>query len=82
MMYAERGVGQGSLTCADGMLYTLSEHRKVGLVKPTPTGHALVSQFEIPEGGKGPTWAHPIVCGGRLYIRHGDRLYAYDVRTN
>ena len=80
-MYAERGVGEGSLTSADGMLYTVSENRKVGLVKPTPAGHELLSQFKIPEGGEGPTWAHPVVCGGRLYLRHGDRLYAYDVRA-
>lgn len=32
------------------------------------------------QGPEGPTWAHPVVCGGRLYIRHGDNLYAYDVR--
>jgi outer membrane protein assembly factor BamB len=80
LMYAERGVGEGSLTYADGMLYVFSEQGKVGLVKPTPTGHELISQFKIPEGGEGPTWAHPVVCGGRLYLRHGDRLYAYDVR--
>jgi outer membrane protein assembly factor BamB len=80
-MYAERGVGEGSLCCADGMLYTMNERRKVGLVRPTPTGYALVSQFTLPEGGEGPTWAHPVVCNGRLYLRHGDRLYAYDVRA-
>jgi outer membrane protein assembly factor BamB len=81
VMYAQRGVGQGSLACADGMLYTLSEHRTIGLVKPTPAGHQVVSQFKIPEGGEGPTWAHPVVCGGRLYVRHGDRLYAYDAQA-
>lgn len=82
LMYAEPGVGEGSLTCAEGMLYTLSEKRNVGLVKATPAGHEVVSQFAIPEGGAGATWAHPVVCGGRLYIRHGDRLYAYDVRAD
>ena len=81
MMYAERGVGAGSLACADGMLYTLSERRKLGLVKPTPAGHQVISQFKIPQGGAGPTWAHPVVCGGRLYVRHGDHLYVYDVRA-
>jgi len=81
LIYAERGVGQGALVFADGMLYTLSERRTVGLVEATPTGHVVVSQFKIPEGGEGPTWAHPVVCGGRLYIRHADHLYAYDVRT-
>ena len=82
LMYAEPGVGEGSLTCAEGMLYTLSEKRNVGLVKATPAGHEVVSQFAIPEGGAGATWAHPVVCGGRLYIRHGDRLYAYDARAD
>lgn len=80
-MYAEKGIGEGSLTCAGGMLYTMSERRKVALVKPTPTGYQLVSQFQIPEGGQGLSWAHPVVCGGRLYIRHADQLYAYDVRA-
>lgn len=77
--WAERGVGEGAVTCADGLLYTVSEQRKVGLVKPNPTGLDLISQFQIPTGGQGPTWAHPVVCGGRLYLRHGDRLYAYSV---
>jgi outer membrane protein assembly factor BamB len=81
MMWADRGVGEGSSTLADGMLYTLNERRTVGLVRPTPTGYELVSQFKLPEGGDGPTWAHPVVCGGRLYLRHGDRLYAYGVRA-
>lgn len=80
-MYAERGLGQGSLTYADGMLYILGERGKVGLVRPTPAGYELTSTFKIPEGGDGPVWAHPVVCGGRLYIRHGEFLYAYDVRS-
>ena len=81
MKYAEKGVGKGSVTCADGLLYTMSENREVGLVRPDPAGHEVLSRFELPEGGEGPTWAHPVVCGGRLYLRHGDFLYAYDVRA-
>lgn len=79
MMYAERGVGRGSLTYADGMLYVLSDKGTAALVKASPTGHEVISSFEIPPGGEGPAWAHPVVCGGRLYLRHGDRLFAYDV---
>ena len=81
LRYAERGVGKGSLTYADGMLYTYSENRSVGLVPAVPDGHDVVSQFRTPSGPEGPTWAHPVVCGGRLYLRHGDRLYAYDVQS-
>ena len=81
MSHAEKGVGPGSLVCVEGMLYTLSERRTMGLVKATPTGHVVVSQFKIPQGGEGPAWAHPVVCGGRLYLRHDDQLFAYDVQA-
>jgi hypothetical protein len=27
-----------------------------------------------------PTWAHPIIAGGRLYIRDQDTVYAYRVK--
>jgi len=81
-MYAERGVGKGSLTAAEGMLYVLSEKHRVGLVPATPERHEVVSQFRLPEGGEGNSWAHPVVCGGRLYLRHGDFLYAYDVKQH
>jgi outer membrane protein assembly factor BamB len=79
--YVDRGVGKGSLTFAAGLLYTLSRERVVGLVRPSPKGHELISSFKIPKGGKGPSWAHPVVCGGRMYIRHGNFLYAYGVRA-
>ncbi len=75
--YMDKCVGKVSLTYADGMLYALSINGVMGLVRPTPVGHELVSSFEIPKGGKGNSWAHPVVCGGRLYIRHGEFLYAY-----
>jgi len=81
-MYNEPGVGKGSLTYADGMFYTLGERFRMGLVRATPEGHEMVSEFRLPSGGEGPSWAHPVVCGGRLYIRHDDFLYAYDVRAN
>jgi len=69
-----------SLTYADGMLYALSIDGVMGLVQPTPIGHKLVSYFKIPKGGKGKSWAHPVVCGCRLYIRHGEFLYAYSLK--
>jgi outer membrane protein assembly factor BamB len=78
--YMDKCVGKVSLTYADGMLYALSIDGVMGLVKPTPNGLELVSSFEIPKGGKGNSWAHPVVCGGKLYIRHGEFLYAYSLR--
>jgi outer membrane protein assembly factor BamB len=79
--YAERGVGKGSLTCADGRFYIWSEKGKAGLVPVSPKKFEVISQFQAAKGGEGPTWAHPVVCGGRLYLRHGDLLHAYDIRA-
>ena len=39
------------------------------------------SQFKVPKGGRSIFLAHPVVCGGRLYLRHGDNLYAHDVKA-
>jgi outer membrane protein assembly factor BamB len=78
--YMDMCVGKVSLTYADGMLYALSIDGVMGLVQPTPIGHRLVSYFKIPKGGKGKSWAHPVVCGGKLYIRHGEFLYAYRLK--
>jgi outer membrane protein assembly factor BamB len=78
--HMDEGVGKGSLMYADGMLYTLSEDRIMGLVRPMPDGSELVSSFNIPEGGEGKSWPHPVICGGRLYIRHSQFLYAYNVK--
>ena len=80
--YLERGVGKGSLTYADGHFYMVSESGTVGLVRARPERYDLISKFEMPRGGKGHCWAHPVVCGRRLYLRHGDLLHAYDVGAN
>jgi len=79
-IYLDRGVGKGSLTCADGLLYTRGENGAMGLVEATPNAHRLISRFTPPREAEGPAWAHPVVCGGRLYLRHGDLLYCYDLR--
>ena len=71
--------GKGSLTFADGMLYFLDERGKISLVKATPDSYISSGEFQVPEGGSGMYWAHPAVCGGRLYLRHSDKLYAYDI---
>jgi len=81
LQYRGRGLGETSLTYADGMLYCLGDRGTMALVPPSPDGFEPVSRFELPSGGRGPYWAHPVVCGGRLYVRHADRVFAYDVRA-
>src|ERR1043165_4751930 len=77
--WRDRSVGKGSLVYADGNLYCLSEKGVVGLVEATPTGYKEKGRFRIQQGNL-PTWAHPVVAGGRLYLRDQDTIYAFDVR--
>ena len=28
----------------------------------------------------GEGWPHPVIVDGKLYVRHGDVLFAYDVK--
>jgi outer membrane protein assembly factor BamB len=77
--WRDRSVGKGSLVYADGNLYALSENGVVGLIEATPTGYHERGRFRIQQDSL-PTWTHPIVAGGRLYLRDQDTIYAYDVR--
>jgi outer membrane protein assembly factor BamB len=79
VLWKDRSVGKGSLVYADEHLYCYSEKGVVGLVQATPNGYAEKGRFTIPQGSL-PTWSHPVVCGGRLYLRDQDNLYAFDVR--
>jgi outer membrane protein assembly factor BamB len=71
--------GKGSVTCAGNRLYCLDEKGTITLVKATGDEWLVAGSFRLPRGGKGLYWAHPVVCGGRLYVRHSDQLFAYDI---
>ncbi len=79
MAWRNRSVGKGSLTYADGHLYVVSEDHVVGLVEATPTAYRETGRFAIRDLGA-PSWAHPVVSGGRLYVRNQDTLAAHDIR--
>lgn len=80
MMWRNRSVGKGSLTYADGHLYLQGEGNIVGLAEASPTGYREKGRFEIPDKGF-PSWAHPVVSGGKLYIRNQETLASYDIRA-
>jgi len=79
-MWRDRSVGKGSLSYADGNLYVLSENNVVGLVEATPSAYREKGRFTIKDQGL-PSWAHPVVDGGRLFIRNQGTLTVYDIRS-
>lgn len=78
--WRNRSVGKGSITYADGQLYVLSEDQVMGLVEATPAAYREKGRFEVKDLGW-PSWAHPVVSGGRLYIRNQNTLASYDVKA-
>ncbi len=72
-------IGMGVVVAADGMLYVYAPDGKMYLVKPSPAAFEPVSQFAISEGTS-EHWAHPTIANGRLYVRHGDALIAYEIK--
>ncbi|GHT26488.1 polyvinylalcohol dehydrogenase [Planctomycetales bacterium] len=79
--WEDRCVGDiGATSYADGMLYCVAEtDGTVALVKATPEKYTEVSRFTLPEEGVGKFWAHPVICGKKLYLRHAQFLYCYDI---
>lgn len=60
--------GSGELACIDG---------NSGAI---PEKFDLISSFKISKGS-GPYWAHPVIHNGKLYVRHGKVLMAYDIKN-
>ncbi len=80
VMWKDRSVGKGTVTYADGNLYLLGENNMAGLAEATPTGYKEKGRFEISDQGK-PSWAHPVVSGGKLYIRNQGILTCHNIKV-
>ncbi len=73
---------KGQIIADDGMLYCYEEKTgNFALVKATPEKFDIVSAFKVPLGS-GPHWPHPVISNGILYVRHGDALMAYDIKSH
>jgi outer membrane protein assembly factor BamB len=77
--WRDRSVGKGAVVFADERLYLYSEQGAVGLAEATPAGYREHGRFQI-KAGSAPTWSHPIVSNGKLFIRDQDTIYAFDVK--
>jgi outer membrane protein assembly factor BamB len=76
----ERGPGGGSaaIVCADGQLYFRYQDGIMALIAATPDGYQLNGRFAVPVAHE-PCWSHPVVVGGRLYLRDQEDLLVYNV---
>lgn len=78
----DRTLGKVGITCADERIYCLNHQGTMSLLAVTPDGFDIVSQFDLKKKPANSYLAHPVVCGGRLYLRCDQDLFAYDIRAN
>jgi outer membrane protein assembly factor BamB len=79
-LWVDKVLPRLSLTYADGLAYGMSDIGRMYLLEVGPKQCRVVSQFEPPKH-TGQWLAHPVVVGGRMYLRHGGDLFCYDVRA-
>ena len=81
VLWKRRGPGRGSaaLVYADGNIYFRYQNGIMALIEASPEGLHLKGTFSIPGAG-GDSWSHPVVAGGKLYLREKDSLLVYNVR--
>jgi outer membrane protein assembly factor BamB len=83
-VWQEKGkLGKGSLVFADGLFYLRQEDGPgtVAIIEATPEGYRERGRFNQPDRTDKNSWSHPVVAGGRLYIRDQDVLLCHDVRA-
>ena len=76
--YISRDIGRGVIIYADGLFYCYSVKGELALVEADQKKFNVISSFRI-QKGRGPHWSHPVILDGRIYLRHGSSLMAYDI---
>jgi len=79
MLRARWSAGAGAAFSGGGSGSSGEDGGKAALVPAKPDGYEITGNLQVE--GDGPSWAHPVVAGGRLYLRYADNLYCFDVRA-
>lgn len=79
--WSDREPGKCSLAFAEGLLYCRSENGPVTLVEASPEGYKKKGRFDQPNRSGNPAWPHPVISGGKMYLRDQDVLLCYDISS-
>ena len=82
VLYRLRELPRGGHLWADGLLYCVSQGGEAVLLAPTSGGFEQRGRFRPVARKCRDFWAHPVIHAGRLYLRHHDTLWCYDVKAS
>jgi outer membrane protein assembly factor BamB len=76
-----RGPGSDSaaVAYADGHLYFRYENGIMALIEANPKEYKVTGQFKIGINN-GKSWPHPVIAGGKLYLRDQNELICYNIK--
>lgn len=80
IVHESRDIDVGTVITADGMLYAYTERGELALLRPNNGRFTVVSQTRI-ELGSDQHWAHLVINDGILYVRRGNALMAFDIKS-
>lgn len=63
----------------DRSLPSLRKGGQAALATCSPDGLTIKGKVKVQ--GRDPSWAHPVVVGGRLYLRYDTNLYCFDAKA-
>jgi outer membrane protein assembly factor BamB len=77
----ERGPGKESaaVVAADGNLYFRYQDGIMALIEASPKGYSEKGTFKL-ASVNGPSWPHPAIHAGKLYVRDQDVLMCYSLQ--
>ena len=81
--WSTKGSGSRSAVVIAGgdRLYIRYEDGTMALVEASPAAYKETGVFKIPGSGERPSWSHPVILDGKLYIREQDKILCYDIRA-
>jgi outer membrane protein assembly factor BamB len=71
----------GAMIYADGLFYCYGQDGMLTLLDANPTTFTILSSFKIKKGTD-QHWSHPVIYNGIIYLRHGNALMAYSIRSS
>jgi outer membrane protein assembly factor BamB len=78
----DRGPGGGSaaVAYADGNFYFRYQDGIMALIEANPKEYKVKGKFKIKTHNDN-SWPHPVIAGGKLYLRDQDDLLCYDIKA-
>jgi hypothetical protein len=81
ILYTSDKFRDGNIIKAGGLYYCYSENGEIALVSASNLSFDVINKFRVPLGTD-QHWSHPVIHQGRLYVRHGNALMAFNIKDN